>query len=69
MKPQTQRVLQALSRAHHSGLTAVQLAHPGIGALDYRKRISEVRREGWTIDSLSIPGKPYNRYILRGKTP
>lgn len=68
MKPSTQRVLQALYDAHLHGLTAIQLSHPTIGALDYRKRVSEVRKDGWTIVSLRIEGKPYSRYFLMGRT-
>jgi hypothetical protein len=67
MKPSCRRVLAALIDAHVYGLTAVQLAHPSIGGLDFRKRISELRLEGkYPILSLPIEGKPYHRYILQG---
>jgi len=69
IKPSTRRVLSALIDAHVYGLTAVQLAHPSIGGLDFRKRISELRLEGkYPILSLPIEGKPYHRYILQGRT-
>ena len=69
MKPSTRRVLAALIDAHVYGLTAVQLAHPTIGALDWRKRLSELRREGkYNILTLPIEGKHYRRYVLTGRS-
>ena len=67
IKPSCRRVLSALITADVNGLTAVQLAHPTIAGLDYRKRVSELRKVGYLIDSRSIPGKPYNRYVLYGR--
>jgi hypothetical protein len=67
IKPSTRRVLAALIDAHVYGLTAVQLAHPSIGGLDFRKRISELKLEGgYPILSIPIKGKSYHRYILQG---
>jgi hypothetical protein len=68
MKPSTRRVLAALVDAHVYGLTAVQLAHPTIGGIDFRKRCSELRKGGYHILSLPIEGKPYHRYILQGRS-
>ena len=69
MKPSCRRVLAALIDAHVYGLTAVQLAHPSIGGIDFRKRCSELRKDGYWIITVSIPGKPYSRYILQGEAP
>jgi hypothetical protein len=70
IKPSTRRVLSALIDAHVYGLTAVQLAHPSIGGLDFRKRISELKLEGgYPILSIPIKGKSYHRYILQGEAP
>lgn len=32
--------------------------------LDYRKRISELKRAGYAITSNRVPGKPWNQYQL-----
>lgn len=68
LKPSTTRVLIALYNAHRKGLTAVQLASPRIGGLDYRKRVSELRKVNWIVTADTIPGKPYRRYRLVGRT-
>lgn len=45
-------------------MTAVDLARPEIGGLDYRRRISELRQMGIPVYSEPVDGKPYHRYHL-----
>ena len=66
IKPSARRVLSALAAANCNGLTAIQLAHPSIGGLDYRKRVSELRQAGYVVAADTIVGKPYRRYCLVG---
>jgi hypothetical protein len=67
MKPSCRRVLAALVDAHVYGLTAVQLAHPTIGGIDFRARLTELRKDGYALLSLPIPKKSYHRYVLTGR--
>lgn len=62
--PARDRVLLALKRAPVSGQTAIALASPRIGGLDWRKRLSELRQMGHEIAATPIKGKPYKRYTL-----
>lgn len=66
MKPVTQRVLMALIDASKFGLKATELCHPSIGGIDFRKRVSELRPLGYTVNTYPIPGKPYKLYKLEG---
>jgi hypothetical protein len=66
MKPTCMRVLYALN-SFPEGVPAVYLADPIIGGLDYRKRVSELRDLGYTVNTYPIPGKRYHRYRLEGR--
>lgn len=65
--PARDRVLLALRRAPVFGVSAVNLASPRIGGLDWRKRLSELRQMGYPIVSSPIRGKSYRRYRLEGE--
>lgn len=66
MKPVTQRVLIALIDASKYGLKATELCHPSLGGIDFRKRCSEIRSYGYTVNTYPIPGRPYKLYKLEG---
>ena len=70
MKPSCRRILSALITADVNGLTAGQLSHPSIGGINFRKRCSELRKEGFNIIVIAWPSvvRPYRRYILQGRT-
>ena len=44
--------------------SAVDLARPNIAGLDYRRRLTDLRKLGVTIITEPIEGKPYHRYSL-----
>jgi len=44
--------------------SAVDLARPDIAGLDYRRRLSDLRKMGVPIITEPIEGKPYHRYSL-----
>ena len=44
--------------------SAVDLARPEIAGLDYRRRLTDLRKLGVPIITKPIEGKPYHRYSL-----
>lgn len=44
--------------------SAVDLARPDIAGLDYRRRLTDLRKLGVPIVTEPIEGKPYHRYSL-----
>ena len=66
MTPTCKRVLNALESAP-LGLAATMLAQPHRGGLDYRRRVSDLRKLGYTINTYPIPKKPFKRYVLEGR--
>ena len=44
--------------------SAVDLARPDIAGLDYRRRLTDLRKLGVPIVTEPIDGKPYHRYSL-----
>jgi len=44
--------------------SAVDLARPEIAGLDYRRRLTDLRKLGIPIITEPIEGKPYHRYSL-----
>ena len=66
MKPSAERVLRVLELHQERGVMATRLCSPLIGGIDFRKRISELRKLGYTITPHAIPGRPYKRYRLEG---
>ena len=44
--------------------SAVDLARPEIAGLDYRRRLTDLRKLGIPIVTEPIDGKPYHRYSL-----
>ena len=66
MKPSCQRVLIELIDEGRHGVSATRLCNPSIGGIDFRKRVSELRSLGYTVNTYPIDGKPYRRYVLEG---
>lgn len=60
LKPSALRLLEQFRR--RPVLTAVECMNAA--GLDWRKRISELRRAGYEIGSAHIEGKAYHRYRL-----
>jgi hypothetical protein len=67
MTPRCEKVLRALESAP-MGIAAIYLHEPHLGGLDYRKRVSELRKMGYKIESYPIKNRPYHRYVLEGRT-
>ena len=44
--------------------SAIDLARPDIAGLDYRRRLTDLRKLGVPIVTEPIEGKPYHRYSL-----
>jgi len=67
MKPSAKLVFDYLLRNRHRAVPSTELAD--IPMLDYRKRISELRRAGYVITRQAVPGKPYMafRLVLMGQ--
>jgi hypothetical protein len=63
MKPSAARILDHLRRNQHRAVPSTELCNSCF-SLDYRKRIPELRREGFVITRESILGKPYSAYRL-----
>jgi len=64
-----ERVLQTLRKYARLGIndgwvSAVRLAQPDCGGLAARTRISDLRKEGYIIDSRRVEGKSYYEYRL-----
>ena len=66
MTPTCQRVLKALESAP-MGVAAIYLADRSRGGLDYRRRVSDLRKLGYKIESYPIKNRPYHRYVLEGR--
>jgi len=62
MKDSAVRILEYLRRNQHRAVPSTELAD--LPCIDFRKRISELRRDGYVITRQSIPGKPYSAYRL-----
>jgi len=63
---QQQRILSAL-QDNRGGMTGMDFIH-SLGIIDYRKRISELRRQGYNIPDeyeKSATGARYKRYYYR----
>ena len=63
MKPSAERILLYLRSNRDRAVPSTELVNECF-SLDYRKRISELRREGYLITSSRVPNKPYNAYRL-----
>ena len=63
MKPSAERILMYLRRNRDRAVPSVELVN-NCYSLDYRKRISELRRQGYLITSSRVDGKPYSAYRL-----
>lgn len=59
-------ILTHLEERGERGETGLGLLMNG-GGVDYRKRISELRRDGYPIEGERVPGKPFKRYYLRSE--
>jgi hypothetical protein len=66
LKPSCQRVLIELIDEGRHGVSATRLCNPSIGGIDFRKRVSELRGLGYTVNTYLIPGRPYRLYKLEG---
>ena len=62
MKDSARRILDHLRRNQHRAVPSTELMD--LPCIDYRKRISELRKEGCVITRQPIPGKPYSAYRL-----
>ena len=62
MKDSALRILDHLRRNQHRAVPSTELAD--LPCLDYRKRISELRRAGCVITRQPVPNKPYSAYRL-----
>lgn len=62
VKPSTERILLHLRRNRHRYVPSTELMD--LPCIDFRKRISELRREGCVIASRRVQGKPYSEYNL-----
>ena len=63
MKPSAERILLYLRSNRDRAVPSVELLN-NCFCIDFRKRISELRREGYVIASSRVEGKPYNAYRL-----
>ena len=63
MKPSAERILVYLRNNRNRAVPAPEICNSCF-SLDYRKRISELKREGYVITSKRVQGKPYNAYRL-----
>jgi hypothetical protein len=62
MKPSAMKILVHLRCNRDRAVPSPELAD--LYCLDYRKRISELRRAGCVITRQPVPGKPYSAYRL-----
>ena len=62
MKPSAARILDYLRRNQHRAVPSTELMD--IPCIDYRKRISELRKEGCVITRQPVPGKSWSAYRL-----
>jgi len=62
IKPSAQRILDHLRRNRHRAVPSTELMD--LPCIDFRKRVSELRRSGYVITTESVPGKPYGAYRL-----
>lgn len=62
MKPSAERILNHLRANRHRAVPSTELAD--LPCLDYRKRLSELRRAGFVIARKPVPGKAYAAYQL-----
>jgi hypothetical protein len=63
MKPSAERILLYLRRNRDRAVPSVELMN-NYYCIDFRKRISELRRDGYLITSSRVDGKPYSAYRL-----
>jgi hypothetical protein len=61
MKPSAIKVLNYLVENYDRFVPSTELADNV--CLDYRKRISELRKHGYEIHRKPVPGKPYSAYM------
>jgi hypothetical protein len=62
LKPSALAILDYLRRNQYRAVPSTELAD--LPCLDYRKRISELRRAGCIITRQPVPNKPYSAYRL-----
>lgn len=62
MKPSAERILLHLRRNKDRAVPSTELMD--LPCIDFRKRISELRRAGCVITRQPVPGKPYSAYRL-----
>ena len=62
MKPSALKILVHLRCNRNRAVPSPELSD--LYCLDYRKRISELRRSGCVITTENVPGKPYSAYRL-----
>jgi hypothetical protein len=58
LKPSAALILDYLRRNQHRAVPSTELMD--IPCIDFRKRISELRKEGCVITRQSVPNKPYS---------
>ena len=63
MKPSAERILLYLRRNRDRAVPSTELCDRCC-SLDYRKRISELRKMGYIITSQPLRGRPYYAYRL-----
>jgi hypothetical protein len=63
MKPSALAILEHLRRNKHRAVPSPEISRTCY-SLDYRKRISELRRAGYVITRQPVPNKPYSAYRL-----
>jgi hypothetical protein len=57
---QYERIAKLLTRKR--GATAMDIASAA-GTVSPHSRLSELRKKGWEITRVPVPGKPYGRYF------
>ena len=62
MKPSAIKILTCLMDNRHRFVTAKELLN--LGSFDYRKRLSEIRREGFVLERRQVPGRPYSAWRI-----
>ena len=62
MKPSALRILDHLRRNQHRAVPSTELMD--LPCIDYRKRISELRRAGYVITRQPVSGKSWSAYRL-----
>lgn len=62
LKPSAERILDHLRRNRHRAVPSTELIE--LPCIDYRKRISEIRKAGYVITTESVPNRPFSAYRL-----